>query len=146
MLTIRSAGLGIGRHRVPRLARPAARASVSGLTYLAAITVIAVVLIAGQAAGHYPAIPLEQVADVIVVIKPRERQSLHLPATVDRIIQGDIVRTEKGGPPLVIVHTRNTFTAPLEAGVPVRLYLKAFKDGRAHYIIGVSTEPIKSLP
>ncbi|HMH49313.1 MAG TPA: hypothetical protein VK548_03705 [Candidatus Acidoferrum sp.] len=119
---------------------------MAGLTYLAAITVIAVVLIAGHAAGHHPAIPLEQVADVIVIIKPRERQSLNLPATVDRMIVGDIVRIEKGVSPIVIVHTRNTFTAPIEAGVPVRLYLKAFKDGHAHYIIGVSTEPVKSEP
>lgn len=48
---------------------------------------------------------------MIVVIKPRERHSLHLPATVDRIIQGEIVRVEKGVPPLVIVHTRNSFTS-----------------------------------
>jgi len=146
MPTISSAGLGIGRHQVPKRARPEAGASVAGMTSLAVITMIAVVLIAGHAPGHYPNIPLEQVADVIVVIKPRERQSLNLPATVDRIIQGDLVRVEKGVPPIVIMHTRNTFGAPLEAGVPVRLYLKAFKDGHAHYIIGVSSVPSASQP
>jgi hypothetical protein len=110
------------------------------------MTVIAVVLSASHAAGHYPNIPLEQVADVVVVIKPSERYSLHLPATVDRIVQGDVVRTEKGIAPIVIIHTRNTFTAPIEAGIPVRLYLKAFKDGHAHYIIGVASDPSGSRP
>ena len=128
-------------------AQPVPKGARLQVAYLAAITGIAIMLIAGHAAGHYPAIPLEQVADVIVVIKPRDRQSLHLPATVDRIIQGNIVRVEKGVPPIVIVHTRNTFGgAPLEAGVPVRLYLKAFKDGHAHYIIGVSSAPSGSQP
>ena len=138
MLTISSAGPGIRRHQVPKRARPAARVSVAGLTYLAVITVIAVVLTAGHAAGHYPNIPLEQLADVVIVIKPHGKYSLHMPATVDRVIEGDIVRVEKGVQPTMILQTRNTFTSPLEAGVPVRLYLKTLKGGHAHYLIGVS--------
>jgi len=126
---------------MPKCARPRAGAIVAGMTYLAAIIVTAVVLFAGRAAGHYPGIPLEQVADVVIVITPDAKYSLHLPATVDRIVQGKVVRLDKGARPTLIVHTRNTFTAPIEAGVPVKLYLKAFKDGHAHYIIGVSPEP-----
>ena len=49
MPTISSAGLGIGRHQVPKRARPEAGASVAGMTSLAVITMIAVVLIAGHA-------------------------------------------------------------------------------------------------
>ena len=113
---------------------------------VAAVILMAAVLMAGHASGHYPNIPTEQVADVVVVIKPRERYSLHLIATVDRIVQGDLVRVEKGVAPIVIIHTRNSFTTPIEAGVPVKLYLKAFKDGHAHYIIGVSPDPTGSRP
>jgi hypothetical protein len=131
---------------VPERTRPQVAGSVTGVAYLAVITVIAVVLTAGQAAGHYPTTPLAQVADVILVIKPHERYSLHLPATVDRIVLGDIVRIEKGVLPKMIVHTRNTFTLPLEAGVPVKLFLSPFKDGHGHYIIGVSREPSGGKP
>lgn len=113
---------------------------------VAVIVLMAAVLMAGHAAGHYPATPLAEVADVVIVIKPRERYSLHRPATVDRIVQGDLVRIEKGVAPLVILHTRNSFSSPLEAGVPVKLYLKAFKDGHAHYIIGVWPNPSGSQP
>lgn len=87
--------------------------------------------------GHPPTIPLEQAADVIVVLKPHVRQFLDIPTVTDRVIQGDIVRLEKGVVPTMIVHTRNTFTSPLEANVPVKLYLKEFRDGHGHYIIGV---------
>jgi hypothetical protein len=135
-----------GMQRAAERTRPLVARSVIGVAYLAAITVIAVALTAGHAAGHYPNIPLEQVADVVVVIKPYQKHSLQLPATVDRIVQGDIVRVEKGVAPLVIVHTRNSFTSPIEAGVPVKLYLKAFKDGHGHYIIGVSSAPSGSQP
>jgi len=120
--------------------------SLYGVWHVAAISVIVVLSIAGPVAGDHTTIPLEKVADVIVVIKPHERHSLHMPATVDRMIVGDIIGIEKGITPIMIIHTRNTFTAPLEADVPVRLYLKAFKDGHAHYIIGVSTDPTKSQP
>lgn len=114
--------------------------------YTVLTLVIPVAFTAGRAAGFTTVAPREEVADVIVVITPRERYSLHRPAMVDRIVQGDIVRTEKGARPIVITHTRNTFTAPLEAGVPVKLYLKAFKDGHAHYIIGVSSKVEASQP
>jgi len=87
--------------------------------------------------GYPRDVPLEQAADVIVVLKPHGRHSLHVPAIVDRVVHGDIVRLEKGGLPTMIVHTRNTITSPLEADVPVTLYLKEFRDGRGHYIIGV---------
>jgi hypothetical protein len=119
---------------------------MTGAASVVAITIIAVVLMAGHAVGHYPNIPLEQVADVVIVIKPHARYSLHMPATVDRIIEGDIVRIEKGVQPIMIIQTPNTFTSPIEAGVPVKLYLKAFPDGHAHYLIGVSHAVSGSRP
>jgi hypothetical protein len=124
---------------------------VTGVSYLTAIIMIAVVLTAGRAAGHYPNIRLEQVADVVIVIKPHQKYSLHMPATVDRIIEGDIVRIEKGVQPLMVIQTPNTFTSPIAAGIPVKLYLKAFPDGHAHhghahYLIGVSHSVSGSRP
>ena len=84
----------------------------------------------------FPAVPIEVAADVIVVLKPHVTFPLHLPTPTDRFVYGDIVRIEKGVQPKVIVHTRNTFITPLQAGVPRKLFLKAFPDGSGHYIIG----------
>jgi hypothetical protein len=84
----------------------------------------------------FPAVPIEVVADVIVVLKPHAAFPLHLPAPIDRFVYGDIVRIEKGVQPTVIVHKRNSFVTPLQAGVPRKLFLKAFPDGSGHYIIG----------
>ena len=88
----------------------------------------------------FPSVPPEQLAEVILVIKPYATLPLNLPAPTDRIVQGDVVRLEKGVLPQTIVHTRNTMGAPLQAGVSVKLYLKAFKDGHAHYIINIFPE------
>jgi hypothetical protein len=114
---------------------------------LALMGLIASAFTAGRVAGQdpsdigdYPSVPPEQLAEVILVIKPHATLSLHLPAPTDRIVQGDIVRLEKGVLPHTIVHTRNTMGAPLRAGVPVKLYLKAFKDGHAYYIINIFPE------
>lgn len=70
------------------------------------------------------------------MLKPYVTFPLHLPTPSDRIVHGDIVRIEKGVLPKIIVHTRNTFITPLQAGVPRKLFLKAFPDGSGHYIIG----------
>lgn len=88
--------------------------------------------------GHPPAVPTEKVADVILVLKPHAKHSLHMPATVDRLVEGDIVRVEKGVVP--------TLGSPLEVDVPVKLFLMAFKDGHAHYIIGVFPEGYGGQP
>lgn len=90
--------------------------------------------------SDYPAVPPEQLAEVIIVILPHTTFALNRPEPTDRIVQGDIIRIEKGVLPTTIVHTRNTIGAPLRAGVPVKLYLKAFKDGHAHYIINAFPE------
>ncbi|MGH6690640.1 MAG: hypothetical protein ACREF4_08180 [Gammaproteobacteria bacterium] len=87
--------------------------------------------------GHdFPAVPPEQLADVIIVLKPNVTFPLHLPTPTDQVVYGDIVRIEKGVAPHTIVHTRNTFITPLQAGVPRKLFLKAFPDGSGYYIIG----------
>src|SRR6266481_80362 len=99
-----SPGTRVATQRVPEGTPPRVERHVTGVAYLALIT----------------------------VIKPHEKHSLHIPATVDRVIEGDIVRIEKGVQPKMIVHTRNTFTLPLKADVPVKLFLSPFKDGHGH--------------
>ena len=84
-----------------------------------------------------PTVPLEQGADVILVLRPQVDFALHLAAPTERIIQGHIDRVEKGVVPQMIVHTARTIIAPLRAGVPVKLFLKAFPNRNAHYLIGV---------
>jgi hypothetical protein len=138
------AAMGSGRPR--RRRGLGATGKMLLIAYGVPALVVGVAFTAEHAAGFSTTTPLEQVADVIVVITPRQRHSLNRAAIVDRIVDGDIVQTEKGVRPTVIMHTRNSITAPLEAGVPVRLYLKAFKDGHAYYIIGVSSEPSMSQP
>lgn len=85
---------------------------------------------------RFPAVPIEQAADVIVVLRPNASFPLLLPAPTDREVYGSILRVEKGVVPHRIVHKRHSFITSLEAGVPRKLFLKAFPDGSGHYIIG----------
>jgi hypothetical protein len=89
--------------------------------------------------GHWDraAVPLEQAADVIVVLVPDETFDLHIPTPHERVIRGSIVRLDKGPMPPMIVHTPNTFVTPLQAKVPAKLFLTKFKDRDASFIIGV---------
>lgn len=84
-----------------------------------------------------PTMPIEQVADVIVVLRPHADFPLHFATATERIIGGGIDRIDKGVVPQMIVHRPHTIVAPLRAGVPVKLFLKAYPDRNAHYIIGV---------
>lgn len=93
-----------------------------------------------------PTIPIEQGADVIVVIRPDADYPLHRAASTERVIRGDIRRLEKGPVPLTIVHTPRTIIAPLRAGVTVKLFLKAFANRNAYYIIGVFPESYGGQP
>src|SRR3989442_9959466 len=92
---------------------------------------IALLLIAGAASGQVPSsvvlrspVAPEDLADVILVLRPHVTLPLHVPAQAERLVEGDIVRVEKGIVPHMIVHTANAFVAPLRAGVPVKLLLK----------------------
>lgn len=96
--------------------------------------------------GLRAAVPIEERADAVVVFKPHEKHTLFRPATIDRVIDGEIIRIEKGVRPKMIVHLKNAIVSKLEAGVPVKLFLKEFKDGHAHYIIGVFPEDYRSQP
>jgi hypothetical protein len=135
-----------GSETPPRdLSRPPRKTAHIRWTAAAAIAVLA--LSVGPAAGQalrlpldYPAVPPEQAADVILVLRPHVTLPAHIPAPSDRIVQGDIVRLEKGVLPQTIVHTKNTIGSPLQAGVPMKLFLKAFRDGHAHYIIAARPE------
>jgi hypothetical protein len=111
---------------------------------LVPIAFMLMLLAASPAAGQgqhpvadYASVPIESLADVILVIEPHATLALDLPTPAERIVQGSIVRVEKGVVPHTIVHTSRTIVAPLRAGVPAKLFLKAFKDRNAHYIIGV---------
>lgn len=81
----------------------------------------------------FPAVPLVDAADVIVVFTPHT--DIVTLAPVDRVVPGDIERVEKGVAPQTIVYTANTFGAFVHAGVRVKLFLKALSDGHAHDII-----------
>lgn len=87
----------------------------------------------------WAAIPLEEVADTMVLLIPHNEMALHVPMPTERAIQGKIVKVEKGQllPQAQIIHTANTFTTPLKQGIPYRLFLKKFPDRDAYYIIGV---------
>lgn len=93
-----------------------------------------------------PTVPIEQRADVIVVLRPHVDFPLHFATAAERIISGDIDRVEKGVVPQTIVHTARTIVAPLRAGVPVKLFLKAFPNRNAYYIIGVFPESYGGQP
>jgi len=82
----------------------------------------------------FPAVPLVDAADVIVVFTPHI--DIVTIAPVDRVVPGDLERVEKGAAPATIVYTKDSFGAFPQAGVRTKLFLKAFSDGHAHYIIG----------
>ena len=88
----------------------------------------------------YPSVPPEQLADVILVLKPHADHALHIMSPTERAVQGDIVRIERGGVPPLIVHTPHTMIAPLRAGEPVKLFLKQHRGRNAYYIIGIFPE------
>lgn len=85
----------------------------------------------------FPAVPLEESADLMMYLVPDQDYALHITMPVDRTIQGKVVQLDKGDiSPPAIVHPANSFTAPLRKGAPERLYLKKFPDREAYYVIG----------
>jgi hypothetical protein len=83
------------------------------------------------------ATPPELIADAIVIFVPNTHMSLHRPEAVERVIDGRVTKIEKGKQPNMIVHNANTMISPLEANVPVRLFLKRFPDRDAYYPIAI---------
>lgn len=88
------------------------------------------------------ATPPEDIADAIVTFVPDVDMPLHVPETVERPVRGRVVASERGVlrgvvPPGAILHRPNTMGAPLQAGVPVKLFLKRFPDRDAYYPIAV---------
>ena len=81
----------------------------------------------------FPAVPLVESADVILVLLPHT--DITTVAPVEREVLGDIERVEKGTAPRTIIYTANTFGAFVQAGVRAKLFLKKFPDRDAHYII-----------
>ena len=90
----------------------------------------------------YPANPPELLADSIVIYVPDKDMSLHIPETTERVIEGHVIKVEKGVEPNLIIHKAGTITTPLEKDVPVRLFLKRFPDREAYYPIAI--DPVTS--
>lgn len=88
-------------------------------------------------------------ADAIVIFVPSKDQSL---STGDKelIIEGSVAKVEKGVEPKLIVQPAHSFTGPLQAGVPVRLYLFRSPDRDVYYpglyISRLSPKEIMSFP
>lgn len=84
------------------------------------------------------AIPPEMVADAIVDFLPDSDMRLDVVSAKDRLIPGHVIKHEKGPSPLpTIVHTANTIIRPLEAGKPVKLFLKQYPERNEYYMIAV---------
>ncbi|MBI5379390.1 MAG: hypothetical protein HZA23_04460 [Nitrospirae bacterium] len=68
-------------------------------------------------------VPLEESADAIVLLIPQKNMALHVPMRTEQVIQGKIIKAEKGQlpPQVLIIHTPNTITTPLEQGLPHEL-------------------------
>jgi hypothetical protein len=116
------------------------RAAAAGLAFTSLIVLASMAgagpcedAIALQGAIDFPAVPLVDSADVIVVLTPHT--DIVTIAPVERVVLGDIERVEKGVAPQTIVYTANSFGAGVRAGVRVKLFLKAFSDRNVHYII-----------
>lgn len=84
-----------------------------------------------------PAVPPGAIADVVLILEPDRTMALDVPAPVERVIRGRVLRLDRGVLPRTIVHTPHTLIAPLERGVPVKVYLKQFRGRDAHYVIGI---------
>lgn len=84
------------------------------------------------------ATPPEQVADAIVVYTPNADMSLNKMELSERVLIGRIEKHEKGNVAhSKIVHRAKSMIMPLQAGVPVKLYLKHFSDRDAYYPIAI---------
>ena len=84
------------------------------------------------------AIPPETVADAIVDFLPDFDMRLDVASAEDRPIPGRVIKHERGPSPLpAIVHTANTIIRPLEAGRPVKLFLKQYPERNEYYMIAV---------
>lgn len=79
----------------------------------------------------------EFLADAIVIHVSDQDLSLHRPERTERVIRGKTLKVEKGPLPKVIVHAGNAIVRPLQAGVPMRVFLKRFPDRDAYYVIAV---------
>lgn len=84
------------------------------------------------------AIPPETVADAIVDFLPDFDMRLDVASAGERSIPGRVIKHERGPSPLpAIVHTANTIIRPLEAGKPVKLFLKQYPGRSEYYVIAV---------
>lgn len=81
---------------------------------------------------------VDKKADAIVVYTPMAHHALDKMESVDRVLSGRVEKQEKGDTmPTVIVHRANTMTMPLEAGKPVKMFLRRFSDRDAYYPIAI---------
>lgn len=84
------------------------------------------------------AIPPETLADAIVDFVPDVDMRLDVASAVERTIPGRIMKNERGPEQLrAIVHTANTMIRPIEAGKPVKVFLKQFAERNEYYVIAI---------
>jgi len=101
-----------------------------------------------EALGHLidRAVPPENIADVIVDFVPRSYLPLHIASRTNRSIEGSVVKLERGPAQFLerepsmlprIVQPANTLIAPLQTGVPVKLFLKLNPKTGEYYPIAI---------
>lgn len=82
------------------------------------------------------AISPEALADAVVVFRPNANVALHHPSPINRPLLGEITKIERGIEAVEqIIHTANSIVRPLQAGVPVRLFLKRYPGPAATYYL-----------
>ena len=89
----------------------------------------------------------ELIADSIVIYEPSMDMPLDEQGT-ERIIEGKIIKVEKGLEPNLIIHNASSFHTPLQNGVQIKLFLKQFPDRDAYYPIAIfpaTSETTESL-
>ncbi len=87
-------------------------------------------------------------ADSIVIFVPSKDQELVTPDT-ELIIEGRIAKVEKGVEPDVIIQPVHSFMRSIQAGIPIRIYLKRFLDRNAYYpiyIVSLSSGEMTTSP
>lgn len=78
---------------------------------------------------------LEVIADSIIIFKP----DVDIPATTveELVMEGEILKVEKGIKPDLIIRNANTLVSALKKGVVVRMFLKKHLERDAYYPIAI---------
>lgn len=83
------------------------------------------------------ATPPGDIADSVISFRPSIDMALDKAERTERIIEGEILETEKGIKPDLIIQNANTIIIPLKKGVPVKMFLKRFPKQEGYYPIAI---------